>query len=144
MASQALRQRLPSTRRSEWAVIQTDGISRRKSSVNSIVEGIFNPLIAAIFNAESLKSTLVVPLPGDGQLSFGLVLAALIQFLLVAAVVYFAFVVPVNHVKHVQERRRQAGLPPTSENAPATELDVLSEIRDLLAAGASAEAKRTP
>ena len=112
--------------------------------VNSIVEGIFNPLIAAIFNAESLKSTLVVPLPGDGQLSFGLVLAALIQFLLVAAVVYFAFVVPVNHVKHVQERRRQAGLPPTSENAPATELDVLSEIRDLLAAGASAEAKRTP
>lgn len=112
--------------------------------VNSIVEGIFNPLIAAIFNAESLKTTLVVPLPGDGQLSFGLVLAALIQFLLVAAVVYFAFVVPVNHVKHVQERRRQAGLPPTSQNAPATELDVLSEIRDLLAAGSSAEAKRTP
>jgi large conductance mechanosensitive channel len=112
--------------------------------VNSIVEGIFNPLIAAIFNAESLKGALAVPLPGDGHLSFGLVLAALIQFLLVAAVVYFAFVVPVNHVKHVQERRRQAGLPPKSENAPATELDVLSEIRDLLATGASAEAKRTP
>lgn len=112
--------------------------------VNSIVEGIFNPLIAAIFNADSLKGTLVVELPGDGQLSFGLVLAAIIQFVLVAAVVYFVFVVPLNHVKHAQERRRQAGLPPTSQNAPATELDVLTEIRDLLAAQSSTQSNRTP
>jgi large conductance mechanosensitive channel len=102
--------------------------------VNSIVEGIFNPLIASLFNAGTLRKTLVVPLPGDGELSFGLVLAALIQFLLVAAVVYFAFVVPLNHFKRVQERRRRAGLPPTATNAAPTELEVLSEIRDLLAA----------
>ena len=63
--------------------------------------------------------------------------------LLVAAVVYFAFIVPLNHVKHVQERRRQAGIPPKAET-PATELDVLSEIRDLLAAGATTEPKRAP
>jgi large conductance mechanosensitive channel len=112
--------------------------------VNSIVEGIFNPLIAAIFNAESLKGTLVVPLPGDGELSFGLVLAAIIQFLLVAAVVYFVFVVPLTHVKHAQERQRQAGLPPKSSDAPATELEVLSEIRDLLAARSNSGSNPTP
>jgi large conductance mechanosensitive channel len=110
--------------------------------VNSIVEGIFNPLIAALFNADTLKGALAVDLPGDGKLSFGLVLAALIQFLLVAAVVYFAFVVPLNHFKHVQEKRRQAGLPTKAAHAPATELEVLSEIRDLLASGATPEAKR--
>jgi large conductance mechanosensitive channel len=104
--------------------------------VNSIVTGIFNPLIASLFNADSLKNSLTVPLPGDGRLSFGLVLAALIQFLLVAAVVYFAFVVPLNHVRHAQERRRSAGLPAEPSSTPATELELLSEIRDLLAARA--------
>ena len=106
--------------------------------VNAIVTGIFNPLIAAIFNSESLAGAMVVGLPGGGELSFGLVLAAAIQFLLVAAVVYFVFVMPLNHVKHAQERRRAAGLPtPTEAAAPATELDLLTEIRDLLAAGAT-------
>ncbi|TFD30654.1 large conductance mechanosensitive channel protein MscL [Cryobacterium cryoconiti] len=106
--------------------------------VHAIVAGIFNPLIAAIFNSESLAKAMVVDLPGGGELSFGLVLAAAINFLLVAAVVYFVFVMPLNHVKHAQERRRAAGLPTEAEAAaPATELDLLTEIRDLLAAGAT-------
>jgi large conductance mechanosensitive channel len=87
-----------------------------------------------LFNADSLKNSLVVELPGDGELSFGLVLAAVIQFLLVAAVVYFVFVLPLNHLKHMQDRLRNAGLPPQPSGAPATELDLLTEIRDLLAA----------
>lgn len=108
--------------------------------VNSIVKGIFNPLIAAIFNSESLAKAMVVDLPGGGALSFGLVLAAAIQFLLVAAVVYFVFVMPLNHVKHAQERRRAAGVPSaTDAAAPTTELDLLTEIRDLLATGSTLE-----
>jgi large conductance mechanosensitive channel len=102
--------------------------------VNAIVEGIFNPLIAAIFNADSLKNSLVLPI-GNASLSFGLVLAAIIQFLLVAAVVYFVFVLPLNSFKEAQERRRMAGMPPTEdEKAAPSELDVLTQIRDLLAA----------
>ncbi|TFC84098.1 large conductance mechanosensitive channel protein MscL [Cryobacterium sinapicolor] len=108
--------------------------------VNAIVTGIFNPLIAAIFNSESLGKAMIVNLPGGGALSFGLVLAAAIQFLLVAAVVYFVFVMPLNHVKHAQERRRVAGIPTATEAAaPATELDLLTEIRDLLATGSTLE-----
>jgi large conductance mechanosensitive channel len=101
--------------------------------VNSIVTGVFNPLIAAIFNAETLAESMDVKL-GASTISFGLVLAALIQFLLVAAVVYFAFVMPLNKLKEHQARRRQAGVPLDPAKNPVTDLDLLTEIRDLLAA----------
>lgn len=101
--------------------------------VNAIVDGIFNPLIAAIFNAETLKTSLTVSL-GTSTVSFGQVLAALIQFLLVAAVVYFAFVMPLNKLKENQARRRLAGVPLDPKKNPVTDLDLLTEIRDLLAA----------
>ncbi|MGO4690744.1 large conductance mechanosensitive channel protein MscL [Glaciibacter sp. 2TAF33] len=101
--------------------------------VTAIVEGIFNPLIAAIFNADSLKNSMVVQI-GNATMSFGLVLAAIINFLLIAAVVYFVFVLPINRMKEAQERRRTAGLPSeVVDDAPASELDLLGEIRDLLA-----------
>lgn len=111
--------------------------------VNAIVTGLFNPLIAAIFNADSLAKAMVVVLPGGAELSFGLVLAAIINFLLIAAVVYFVFVLPINRMKEAQERRRKAGLPTEDQAAPATELDLLSEIRDLLASGPSQSPKHT-
>jgi large conductance mechanosensitive channel len=111
--------------------------------VNAIVEGIFNPLIAAIFNAETLKTSMTVSL-GTSTISFGLVLAALIQFLLVAAVVYFAFVMPLNKLKENQARRRQAGMPLDPKKNPVTDLDLLTEIRDLLAAQSTAAAPGAP
>ncbi|TFB55182.1 large conductance mechanosensitive channel protein MscL [Cryobacterium tagatosivorans] len=112
--------------------------------VTAIVEGIFNPLIATLFNAESLAKSMVVELPGGAKLSFGLVLAAIITFLLVAAVVYFVFVMPINKMKETQERRRKAGLPAGADAVPATELDLLTEIRDLLASRQSEDPRQTP
>lgn len=112
--------------------------------VTAIVEGIFNPLIATLFNAESLAKSMVVELPGGAKLSFGLVLAAIITFLLVAAVVYFVFVMPINKMKEAQERRRKAGLPAGADAVPATELDLLTEIRDLLASRQSETSRQTP
>lgn len=108
--------------------------------VTAIVEGIFNPLIAAIFNADSLKNSMVVQI-GNATMSFGLVLAAIINFLLIAAVVYFVFVLPINKMKEAQERRRKAGV--VEEDAEASELVLLSEIRDLLAAGRNDTPKHT-
>ena len=57
-------------------------------------------------------------------------ISAVIQFLLVAIVVYFALIVPMNYVKKLQARR--AGV---KEEAPAgpTDTELLIEIRDLLA-----------
>ncbi|TFD80353.1 large conductance mechanosensitive channel protein MscL [Cryobacterium sp. Sr8] len=112
--------------------------------VNAIVTGIFNPLIATLFNAESLAESMIVELPGGAKMSFGLVLAAIITFLLIAAVVYFVFVLPLNKMKEAQERRRAAGVPAAAEAVPATELDLLAEIRDLLASSASEAPSQAP
>ncbi|WAB80445.1 large conductance mechanosensitive channel protein MscL [Microcella daejeonensis] len=105
--------------------------------VNSIVASVINPAIGALFNAASLADALVVRIPtvsGDNaDLLFGAVLAAVLNFLIIAAVVYFALVAPMNYLAHRAEARRKAGAPAVSENAPPTEIELLAQIRDLLA-----------
>lgn len=98
--------------------------------VNSIVVNIFNPLIGALFKADSLDKALVLTL-GTSEVKFGAVIGSIITFLIVAAVVYFVFVLPINKMKEHAEARRKAGV--VTEKAPVTEIDVLTEIRDLLA-----------
>lgn len=104
--------------------------------VNAIVNSVFNPLLGALFNAESLAKALPVSIPTtsgeSATLYFGAVIAAVIQFLLIAAVVYFALIVPINYLKRLSFRRKQEGVV-EDEPAPPTELELLAEIRDLLA-----------
>ena len=105
--------------------------------VNALVEGLLNPALGALFSADSLKDawTVTIPSASGGEpatLLFGAVVAAVIQFLLVAAAVYFVLVMPMNRMRARAEARRAAGAPP--EEAPADELTLLTEIRDLLAA----------
>ena len=104
--------------------------------VNAIVTNLFNPLIGALFQADSLDSALVVEIPtvdgGSAQLKFGAVLGAILTFLIVAAVVYFVFVLPINHLRELADARTRRGEAP-AEDEPETELIVLSQIRDLLA-----------
>ncbi|WP_403020967.1 large conductance mechanosensitive channel protein MscL [Salinibacterium sp. GXW1014] len=112
--------------------------------VNSIVENLFNPLIGALFSAESLATAWPVELPslGGGEpavLQLGAVVASLIQFLLIAAVVYFVFVFPMNKFRERAEARKAAGAPEAVE--PPTELELLQQIRDLLAKDAASPSK---
>lgn len=104
--------------------------------VNSIVTNLINPLIGVIFQADSLDSAMVVQIPtlsgGSAEVRFGAVLGAIIAFLVVATVVYFVFVLPMNTLKERTERQRKAGVPDPDE--PESELTLLAEIRDLLAA----------
>jgi large conductance mechanosensitive channel len=101
--------------------------------VTSVVNSVFNPIIGALFNAESLSKALVVAIPltaGTAKIGFGAVLAAIINFVIVAAVVYFAFVLPINAL---MKRAFQKPAEPVSDTpAPPTELDLLAQIRDLL------------
>lgn len=68
-----------------------------------------------------------------GGIPVGTFLTALISFLMVAAVVYFAIVKPMNAL----EARRKKGQ--EDEDIPPTEADLLTEIRDLLAGKRGAE-----
>lgn len=104
--------------------------------VNGLVAGIFNPVISLLFDSSDLsKAGLTLRAASAGHaavvLSWGTVIAAVIQFLLVAIVVYFALIVPMNYAKKIQLRRKPAEQEPA---APAlTELELLTQIRDLLA-----------
>ncbi|CAN5346936.1 large conductance mechanosensitive channel protein MscL [soil metagenome] len=102
--------------------------------VNAIVGSVLNPAIGALFNAESLATALPVTIPttsgGEATIQFGAVIGALIQFLLVAVVVYFALITPINYLTKLSFRKKRTEVP--DENVPPTELELLSEIRDLL------------
>ncbi|SDO35381.1 large conductance mechanosensitive channel [Nakamurella panacisegetis] len=98
--------------------------------VSAFTKYIISPIIAAVggTNVNGLAIRLVKG--NDASLmDFGAVITAGITFLITAAVVYFVFVLPLNKLA---ERRKRGEIP-----APATptELELLIEIRDLLAAG---------
>lgn len=103
--------------------------------VNAFVNGLINPLIGAFFQADSLDNSMLVTIPGtDATFMFGAVLGAIINFLIVAAVVYFVFVLPINTMRKKTEERLKRGLTP-AEDAPEPDpqLVLLGQIRDLLA-----------
>ena len=104
--------------------------------VTSIVTGVINPAIGALFNAADLVEAFPLTIPtvsgGAAKLYFGAVIAAVLNFLIVAFVVYFALIVPVNVLKKHAEARKAAG-EIVVEEPITTEIDLLVEIRDLLA-----------
>lgn len=112
--------------------------------INALVESLFNPIIGAIFDASSLAKAFPISIPtvsgGHATIYFGAVIAALIDFLLVALIIYFVFILPINNMKNAAEARRTAGIP-EDEDTPVTELDLLTEIRDLLSNTAETEAQ---
>jgi len=94
--------------------------------VDSIVNGIITPLIAAIFGRSSLANVWVFEI-NHAVFSIGLVLQAALSFLAVAAAIYFLVVVPMNALA----ARRSRGEEPAPA-APAEDIVLLTEIRDLL------------
>ncbi|WP_265522614.1 large conductance mechanosensitive channel protein MscL [Oerskovia flava] len=96
--------------------------------VAALVDGLFTPLIAAIFGATDLTKVGVFTI-NEAVFSVGLFLDALLKFLIVAAAIYFVIVMPMNALAS----RRKSG-EEEEPAAPAEDVLVLQEIRDLLAA----------
>lgn len=100
------------------------------SIVTAFTTGLIKPLINTIGGSDAAKGLGFNILSGNDAtfLDFGSVINAAINFVLVAAVVYFVIVLP---VKHLQERRKRG-----EEAGPAepTDVELLTEIRDLLRA----------
>lgn len=96
--------------------------------VTQIVDNLVNPLIGLIFNADDLKTALQVQV-GSATFGFGAIIAAIINFLAVAAVTYFVLVLPMNTFN--ERRAAKAGIA-TDEPLPS-EQELLLQIRDLLA-----------
>ncbi len=98
--------------------------------VTAAVDSIINPLIGAFVPSGDLAGwTITIPgIVDDAQLGIGAFISALINFIVIAAVVYFALVMPMNKLA---ERRARGQV---AEDVPPTQEELLAQIRDLLAA----------
>jgi large conductance mechanosensitive channel len=91
--------------------------------IKAFTDGLLNPLIAAIFGKKNLDSVGTFTING-ADFSIGVVLTALINFSIIAAVIYFLVVVPMNKLKERSAKEEEV--------ETAEEIVLLREIRDSL------------
>ena len=102
--------------------------------VKAFTDGIVNPLIGVVGgqNFDTLTITLLEETASKPAvvLGYGSVITAVINFVLVAAIVFFLIVKPLNAIA---ARRARGEEPVEATPAPSDEALLLTEIRDLLA-----------
>ena len=96
--------------------------------VNSLVENILMPLIAALFGSADFDAFGLVTINGV-DIKFGVFLTVLVNFIIVAAAIYFMVVVPMNHI--IARRNAKLGIK-DEEPAVDPQIELLTEIRDSL------------
>ncbi len=101
--------------------------------ITAVVDSVISPIIGLVGGQDfnDLVITLKDATATDAavQLGYGAVVTALIDFVLVAAAIFFLIVKPLNVLA---ERRKRGQV--EEDEAPPTEAELLAEIRDLLAA----------
>lgn len=90
--------------------------------VTSFVEDVITPIIGAIGGQPDFSAITL------GPLRIGSFLNAVLSFLIIALVIYFLVVVPMNRIMERTRRQTEAAEPP----APTKEEVLLTEIRDEL------------
>lgn len=103
--------------------------------VTTFTSKIINPIIAAL-GGQTAGNGLGISLRSDPRnpklaqttfVDFGALITAAINFMLIAAVIYFVFILPMNTLRNI--RRRKAEVQPEQ---PPEDIELLREIRDLL------------
>ncbi|MDN5603835.1 large conductance mechanosensitive channel protein MscL [Rothia sp. HC945] len=91
--------------------------------INALVESVIMPAISMLVGSPNFDDFLVF-----GQIKVGVFLTAVVNFLLIAAALYFCIVMPINAMN--ARRARKLGLEEEDETEP--EVALLTEIRDAL------------
>jgi len=94
--------------------------------IQAVVTGLINPLVAAILGKPNLNQVLTFKI-NHAPFSIGVILTAVINFVLVAAAIYFVVIIPVNRLRSRYEK-------PVEPDSGPTEVELLTEIRDSLQA----------
>ena len=97
--------------------------------IGAVNTALITPMVNSFFyiigvSKDGIGGTLT--LPGDQVINLGIIIGAVITFLVTAAVVYFVFVAPMNHLKGRLTKRQE------EEAAETSAEELLGEIRDLL------------
>jgi large conductance mechanosensitive channel len=99
------------------------------SIVTAFTQRILQPLINAVTPPESPGFGIqIVPGKESTYINVASLITATLNFVIVAAVVYFLIVFPLNTLKERRKRGEEAG------PAESTDIELLTEIRDLLRA----------
>jgi large conductance mechanosensitive channel len=99
--------------------------------VTALVKDILTPLIAAIVGKPDF-STLSFTI-NKSHFLYGDFINFVINFIFVAAAIYFFVIVPIQKLTEMRARRVAAGEPVEEASIPSDEAVLLREIRDLLA-----------
>lgn len=96
--------------------------------VTALVDSVLMPLISALAGSPNFDSFAMVTINGN-DIKFGVLLTAIVNFLLIAAAVYFVIILPMN--KMIEARNRRLGITPAEDEVPE-DVKLLTEIRDAL------------
>jgi large conductance mechanosensitive channel len=101
-----------------------------KSVIDQLVGSMLTPLIGMIASKDFAALDFTI---NGSTFTYGLLINAIIQFVLIAAAIFFLVVKPLNVIN---ERRQRGQVDLDEQPAPTDEALLLAEIRDLLAARA--------
>lgn len=104
-----------------------------KNIVDALVDGIINPLIAAVIGKPDFSDAFILTLNGS-DVKFGLLITAVINFILMAFAIYFCIVVPMNAL-NARRKKADDEAAEAAEAEVSDEVKLLTEIRDALAQG---------
>lgn len=93
--------------------------------VSALTDSVLMPFISALVGSPNFDDFAKITLNGN-EIAFGVLLTAIVNFLLIAAAVYFAIVMPMN--KLIALRRREE----EEEEETPEDIALLREIRDAL------------
>ena len=94
--------------------------------VNSLVGDVLTPLIGAIFRRPDFSNIAL------GPVMIGKFINAVVNFLIVAAAIYFVIVLPLKKLEEGIEKRKAKEATAASAPAPSEEVRLLSEILETL------------
>ena len=104
-----------------------------KNIVDALVDGIINPLIAAVIGKPDFSDAFILTLNGT-DVKFGVLITAVINFLLMALALYLCIIVPMNALNE-RMKKQAANDAAEAKKEESDEVKLLTEIRDALAQG---------
>ena len=99
-----------------------------KAIADSLVNDIINPVLGIFTSGNSNLSALVIHLPGGGDMMIGSFINAVLNFLIMAFVVFCL----VKALNRFHRKKEEAPAVPSAPPKPSAEEKLLTEIRDLL------------
>jgi large conductance mechanosensitive channel len=107
--------------------------------VDALVKSVLMPLISLLVGEPNFDNFLAF-----GDVRFGVLLTAVVNFLLVASALYFVIVAPMNRLIEHRNRKLGIGQDAKKEAAEDPQIALLKEIRDALQNQNQKQAQITP